>query len=50
MGAFICPLMVDTKMGKRGYAAAYYTSEVLERPSSHLLTETLVGRVLLDEV
>ncbi|PYH94319.1 alcohol oxidase [Aspergillus ellipticus CBS 707.79] len=47
IGAFTSPLSVDGKTGRRGYAAAYYSPEVAQRPNLTLLTETLVERVLL---
>ncbi|KAJ5746901.1 uncharacterized protein N7511_008597 [Penicillium nucicola] len=47
LGAFTSPLTVDPKMGKRGYAAAYYSPEVAARPNLRLLTETTVENVLL---
>ncbi|CAI7661925.1 Glucose-methanol-choline oxidoreductase [Penicillium manginii] len=47
LGAFASPLSVDSKMGTRGYAAAYYSAEIAARPNLRLLTETIVERVLL---
>ncbi|KAJ5311956.1 hypothetical protein PENANT_c022G06229 [Penicillium antarcticum] len=49
MGAFTSPLTVDSNMGKRGYAAAYYSPEVAARPNLRLLTETTVEHVLLSQ-
>ena len=48
VGAFTCPLTVDDK-GRRGYATAYYTPEVAQRPNLHLQAETLVEKVLFDQ-
>jgi choline dehydrogenase-like flavoprotein len=48
LGAFTNPLSVDDKLGKRGYAAAYYSTEVAARPNLKLLTETTVERIILD--
>ncbi|RAH41184.1 GMC family oxidoreductase [Aspergillus brunneoviolaceus CBS 621.78] len=50
IGAFTAPLTVDGKTGQRGYAAAYYSPEVAQRPNLDLLTNTMVERVLLTEV
>jgi choline dehydrogenase-like flavoprotein len=47
VGAFTCPLSVDAKTGKRGYAAAYYSPEVAARPNLRLLAETMVQRIIL---
>ena len=47
VGAFTPPLSVDGKTGQRGYAGAYYTQDVAERKNLHLLTETMVERVIL---
>jgi choline dehydrogenase-like flavoprotein len=47
LGAFTSPLTVDSKMGKRGYAAAYYSPEIAARPNLRLITETTVEHVLL---
>lgn len=49
IGAFTCPLSVNPKSGKRGYAAAYYSPEVAARPNLRLLAETMVERVLLGQ-
>jgi choline dehydrogenase-like flavoprotein len=49
LGAFTNPLSVDAKLGKRGYAAAYYSPEVAARPNLQLLAETTVERILLDQ-
>ena len=48
-GAFTCPLTVDAKTGKRGYAAAYYSPEVAKRPNLQLLPETRVEKVLFSD-
>ncbi|CAG7962332.1 unnamed protein product [Penicillium olsonii] len=45
LGAFTSPLTVDSKTGKRGYAAAYYSPEVAARPNLRLLPETLVEKI-----
>ncbi|KOC07415.1 putative aryl-alcohol dehydrogenase [Aspergillus flavus AF70] len=47
VGSFTPPLSVDGKTGQRGYAGAYYTQDVAERKNLHLLTETMVERVIL---
>ena len=47
IGAFTAPLSVDGTTGRRGYAAAYYSPEVAQRPNLDLLAETIVERVLL---
>ncbi|RAK96805.1 GMC family oxidoreductase [Aspergillus ibericus CBS 121593] len=47
VGTFTAPLSVDGTTGRRGYAAAYYSPEVAQRPNLDLLAETLVERVLL---
>lgn len=49
IGAFTSPLTVDGK-ARRGYAAAYYTSEVANRPNLQLRTDTLAEKVLFDEL
>ncbi|OQE43059.1 hypothetical protein PENCOP_c003G04783 [Penicillium coprophilum] len=49
LGAFTCPLSVDSKTGARGYAAAYYSPDVAARPNLRLLTETMVERILFKE-
>lgn len=49
LGAFTCPLSVDAKTGKRGYAAAYYSPQVAARPNLRLLAETMVEQILLAE-
>ncbi|KAJ5098022.1 Glucose-methanol-choline oxidoreductase [Penicillium argentinense] len=48
LGAFTSPLTIDSKSGKRGYAAAYYSSKVEARPSLKLPAETMVERILLE--
>ncbi|PYH43752.1 GMC family oxidoreductase [Aspergillus saccharolyticus JOP 1030-1] len=50
IGAFTAPLTVNGKTGQRGYAAAYYSPEVAQRPNLDLLAETMVEKVLLSEV
>lgn len=50
LGAYTNPLSVDAKLGKRGYAAAYYSPEVAARPNLELLAETTVERILLEQV
>ena len=47
IGAFTSPLSVDGATGRRGYAGAYYSPKVAERPNLDLLVETMVERVLL---
>ncbi|KAL7654183.1 hypothetical protein ACMYSQ_008848 [Aspergillus niger] len=47
VGAFTSPLSVDGATGRRGYAGAYYSPKVAERPNLDLLAETMVERVLL---
>ncbi|TQB69059.1 hypothetical protein MPDQ_002389 [Monascus purpureus] len=49
IGPFACPLSIDAKKGSRGYATAYYSPEVAQRPNLQLLTETHVQRVLLEK-
>ncbi|PYI01469.1 aryl-alcohol dehydrogenase [Aspergillus sclerotiicarbonarius CBS 121057] len=46
VGTFTAPLSVDGTTGRRGYAAAYYSPEVAQRPNLDLLAETVVERVL----
>ncbi|CAG8094086.1 unnamed protein product [Penicillium salamii] len=45
LGAFTSPLTVDSKTGKRGYAASYYSPEVAARPNLRLLPETMVEKI-----
>ncbi|KAE8420297.1 hypothetical protein BDV36DRAFT_293430 [Aspergillus pseudocaelatus] len=47
VGPFTPPLSVDGKTGQRGYGGAYYTQDVAERKNLHLLTGTMVERVIL---
>ncbi|KAJ5894500.1 hypothetical protein N7495_006191 [Penicillium taxi] len=47
LGAFTPALSIDSKLGKRGYAADYYTAEVAARSNLTLLAETLVEKILL---
>jgi hypothetical protein len=49
LGAYTNPLSVDAKLGKRGYAAAYYSPDVAARPNLELLTETTVEQILLEQ-
>ena len=39
-GAFTSPLSVDAEKGTRGYATAYYTPDVAERPNLTVWMET----------
>ncbi|PLB46523.1 aryl-alcohol dehydrogenase [Aspergillus steynii IBT 23096] len=48
LGAFTSPLSVDPKTGQRGYAAAYYSPEVAQRPNFDLISEAMVERILLN--
>ncbi|EYE92867.1 GMC family oxidoreductase [Aspergillus ruber CBS 135680] len=48
IGAFTNPLTVD-RNGRRGYATAYYTPQVAQRPNLHLQAETLVEKILFDQ-
>ncbi|KAJ5230320.1 hypothetical protein N7489_011028 [Penicillium chrysogenum] len=49
LGAFTCPLSVDVKTGRRGYAAAYYSPDVAARPNLRLLAETMVERIIFSQ-
>ncbi|ODM15591.1 hypothetical protein SI65_08825 [Aspergillus cristatus] len=48
IGAFTNPLTVDGN-GRRGYATAYYTPEVAQRPNLHLRAEITVKKILFDQ-
>lgn len=49
VGAFTCPLSIDLKTGKRGYAVSYYSPNVAARSNLTLLTEAPVEKILLSE-
>lgn len=50
-GGFSNPSSVDPRTGTRSYAGnAYYNLEVRNRPNLHVLTETMVEKVIFDKL